>query len=125
MQDQKNSRTTGISLIECREFYISSCTGDEWRDVCSGNIVTEYAEESTGIYDSEEDTRAFADYNRARFQKASENCPVTAVSERFYAMGKQVGYDFGPTFQTLQDIKYDPTGQYAVATIVLDDWMAK
>ncbi|KAI5928775.1 hypothetical protein F4810DRAFT_645308 [Camillea tinctor] len=125
MQNQKNSRTTGITTIECREFYLSSFTNSEWKDICSGLITTEYVEKSGGIYDAEEDTQKSRVFYQSRLQEIAENCLAEASKERVYQMGKQIGFEFGPTFQTLSDISYDPAGRYSIATIELDEWMKK
>ncbi|KAI1140606.1 hypothetical protein F5Y05DRAFT_410453 [Hypoxylon sp. FL0543] len=125
MENQGNSRTTGISSIECRRFSISCCSDNEWKDVCSGTIVTEYVERSSGIYDSGDDALKSGNNIRARFQEYIENCTATTSKEQFYKMGSEIGCEFGPAFQTLRDVRYDPEGHSAVGTIVLDDWMTK
>jgi acyl transferase domain-containing protein/NADPH:quinone reductase-like Zn-dependent oxidoreductase/NADP-dependent 3-hydroxy acid dehydrogenase YdfG len=122
MQNRKNSSSTNISSIECREFCLSSCSGGEWREVCSGTIVTEYVEKSKGIYDPKEDSFGTGNNFRTTLQKILDNCPSTTDRDQFYRTGRQIGYDFGPAFQTLQDIAYDPAGHYAAGTIVLDAW---
>jgi NADPH:quinone reductase-like Zn-dependent oxidoreductase/SAM-dependent methyltransferase len=125
MQNQRNSATTSMSSIECRDFCLSSYADNEWRDVCSGTIATEYAERSSGLYDSRDDERRFRDSIRSRYTEIVENCLEKTTHERFYTMGRQMGYDFGPTFQTLQDISYEANGNFAAATIKLDEWMEK
>ncbi|KAI0180358.1 hypothetical protein GGR52DRAFT_587920 [Hypoxylon sp. FL1284] len=125
MQNQKNSRTTGITTIECREFSLSSCVNNEWKDICSGLITTEYEEKSSGIYDAEQDAQMTRDFYQSRLLEVADNCPAKASEERVYRIGKQVGFEFGPTFQTLSDIWYDPAGRYSIGTIVLDEWMTK
>ncbi|OTA96302.1 hypothetical protein M434DRAFT_375109 [Hypoxylon sp. CO27-5] len=125
MQNQKNSRTTGITTIECREFCLSSCIDNEWKDICSGLVTTEYADKSVGIYNVEEDTQMSRDFLLSRLQEVAENCLAKANEERVYRNAKQTGFEFGPTFQTLSDISYDPYGRYSIATITLGGWMTK
>jgi acyl transferase domain-containing protein/NADPH:quinone reductase-like Zn-dependent oxidoreductase/SAM-dependent methyltransferase len=125
MQNQKNSRTTGITTIECREFCLSSYVGNEWKDVCSGLITTEYADKPGGIFNPDEDAQSTRDFYRSRLQEIVDQCPAKANEERVYRLGKRVGFEFGPTFQTLSDISYDPAGRHSVATVILDEWMTK
>ena len=125
MQNQKNNRTTGITTIECREFHLSGYVGGEWKGVCSGNIITEYAEQAAGIYDPEEDAQRTINWAQSRMQEIVQNCPAKANEERVYRMGQKIGYHFGPAFQTLSEISYDPNGKHSVATVGLDDWQSK
>ncbi|KAI2628557.1 hypothetical protein GGR54DRAFT_636275 [Hypoxylon sp. NC1633] len=125
MQNQKNSRTTGIATIQCREFCLSSCADNEWTDICSGLITTEYADKSSGIYDAEDDMQMSREFMRSRLREISDNCSAKASEERVYRISKQTGFEFGPSFQTLSDISYDPAGRYSVATVILDEWMTK
>ncbi|KAI1371047.1 hypothetical protein F4677DRAFT_464565 [Hypoxylon crocopeplum] len=125
MQNKRHNRTTGTSAIECREFCLYSCVDDEWRDACSGTIVTEFIEKSIGLYDAENDALKFGDHTRARYQEALKSCSAPTTQKRLYEMYRQIGYEFGPAFQTLHDIAYDPTGCHAVGTIILDEWVEK
>ncbi|KAI1073697.1 hypothetical protein F5B20DRAFT_586970 [Whalleya microplaca] len=125
IQNQKNSRTTGIATIECREFCLSSCADNEWKDVCSGLITTEYTDKSSGIYEVEEDVQMSGDFMRYRLQEIIDSCSAKASEEHVYQISKQIGFEFGPTFRTLSDISYDPAGRYSVATLTLDEWMTK
>lgn len=125
MQNQKNSRTTGITTIECREFALSSYVGNEWKDVCSGLITTEYADKAGGIFDPAEDAQRSRQFAQATLEDIVNNCPAKANEERVYRMGSKIGFEFGPTFQSLSDISYDPAGRHSVATVGLDDWTTK
>ncbi|KAI0485064.1 hypothetical protein GGR56DRAFT_681136 [Xylariaceae sp. FL0804] len=122
MQDQKNVQSTNIPSIEAREFCLHSFSGGEWRDICSGVVVTEYAEAPRGIYDPVEDATRSRDRARLRFEEIVRNCTHAGNRDDFYAMAQRIGYGFGPTFRTLSDIAYDPAGYYTAGTVSMDPW---
>ncbi|KAI0107024.1 hypothetical protein GGR51DRAFT_559712 [Nemania sp. FL0031] len=125
MQNYKNTQTTNISSIVCREFWLCSYSNNEWKQVCSGSIITEYAERSIGIYNAQEDFEQFSNHLLNKFEKIVEQCDEQNTRDRLYQIGRQRGYEFGPTFQTLHDVSYHRHGNYVSGSVILDEWMSK
>ncbi|CAG9952668.1 unnamed protein product [Clonostachys rosea f. rosea IK726] len=125
LQQQKHTRVTTFSAADCNDFYLAANINDEWKEICSGTIVLDYIEKSKGIYHDEQHVLKYQEDTRARFDEIFSKCSANTPRHRFYDMGKAMGYDFGPTFQTVHNLSYDPTGRHAAGTIILDEWMEK
>ncbi|VUC24070.1 unnamed protein product [Clonostachys rosea] len=125
LQQQKHTRVTTFSAVECNDFHLAANINDEWKEICSGTIVLDYVEKSKGIYLDEQYVLKYQADMRAKFDGIFSKCSAKTPKYRFYDMGKAMGYDFGPAFQTVHDLSYDPAGQYAAGAIILDEWMEK
>ncbi|KAJ8133410.1 hypothetical protein O1611_g213 [Lasiodiplodia mahajangana] len=125
MQSSKNTQMTSISSIICREFWLCSYSNNEWKEVCSGSIITEYAERSTGIYNAQEDSENFSQHLLNKFENIVKQCDEQNTRDRLYRIGRQRGYEFGPTFQTLHGVAYHRHGNHVTGSVILDEWMSK
>ncbi|KAI0433002.1 hypothetical protein F5Y09DRAFT_339185 [Xylaria sp. FL1042] len=125
MQSPKNAQTTNVSSIVCREFWLCSYSNNEWKEVFSGSIITEYAERSIGIYSAQEDSEQSDKQLLDKFEKIAKQCDEENTRDRLYEIDRQRGYEFGPTFQALHDVAYHRNGNYVSGRIILDEWMSK
>ena len=64
------------------------------------------------------------DRARSTFDVGMKNCKEVIHSTQFYKNLAHFGFEFGPTFQVLENIQYSIEGE-AVATIKLDGWRSK
>ncbi|KAK1140308.1 Type I Iterative Polyketide synthase (PKS) [Aspergillus melleus] len=124
LRDQGNSRTTGIKSIDCRDFRVSVYSDNEWRDVCAGSITIEYDEPADEVHVGDEDALTHNEC-QTRYQEALQRCSAKSTRDVFYETGHKVGYGFGPLFNTLHDIAYNPDEEEAVAVLYPDEWKAK
>ncbi|EHA24700.1 hypothetical protein ASPNIDRAFT_210217 [Aspergillus niger ATCC 1015] len=124
LRNAENSRTTGVQTIECREFNVYVYSDNEWREVCAGSVVTEYEETPDEVY-GEDERSLTKDYYQSMYQQALDRCSATSTQQVFYDAGHKIGYGFGPLFNTLHDLAYDPEGDQAVAVVKPDEWRGK
>ncbi|KAI2933105.1 hypothetical protein CBS147320_1624 [Aspergillus niger] len=124
LRNAENSRTTGVQTIECREFNVYVYSDNEWREVCAGSVVTEYEETPDEVYGADERSLT-KDYYQSMYQQALDRCSATSTQQVFYDAGHKIGYGFGPLFNTLHDLAYDPEGDQAVAVVKPDEWRGK
>ncbi|KAI1299034.1 hypothetical protein F5Y03DRAFT_254380 [Xylaria venustula] len=125
MQSPKNIQTTSIASMVCDEFWLCSYANNEWKEVCSGKIITEYVERSSGIYSALEGMEKFNGQLLGIFEEIIKKCDTTNTQDRMYRVSRQRGYEFGPTFQTLYNVTYSQHGGHVSGTVILDDWIGK
>ena len=109
------------SLTVLNDFKIYAYANDEWALVCEGTVKLEYEDQSVEGAKIQELDR---DRARSTFDAGAKNCKDVIHSTRFYKNLAQFGFEFGPTFQVLENIQYNVGGE-AVATIKLDGWRSK
>jgi NADPH:quinone reductase-like Zn-dependent oxidoreductase/SAM-dependent methyltransferase len=107
---------TNLHLRPCRdypatashtwfEFSLSSYEKNEWREHCRGYIITEY-DVASNVVDNGKEAEAL-EYSRLEtFKQVEENCTGETLSQQLYTHLAVSGADFGPTFRTLQDIRF-------------------
>ena len=107
-----------------REFRICAYLNDEWADCSQGFITSEYEEAASKIDNGKEAEEIALRYQRLHAQGLSA-CQIPCESiKRLYEVAKVAGYDFGPTFQTLNEVFYNQNGE-AVASLCVHDWVGK
>lgn len=121
---QKNRKTTNSKMLDCREFHLYTYSNEEWREVCTGTVTTEYTETPDEVYAGSEEEQS-KEQQQIAYKKGTNNCTATAANDQFYKAIIEMGSDFGPTFHTLHDITYDPEGDEASAKVILDEWKTK
>ena len=109
------------SLTELYDFKTYAYANDEWALICEGTVKLDYEDQSVEEANNQEldDARV-----RSTFDAGTQNCKEVIHSTQFYKNLGQFGFEFGPTFQVLENIQYNSEGQ-AVATIRLDGWRFK
>ncbi|KAI9695597.1 MAG: Type I Iterative PKS [Bogoriella megaspora] len=124
IRDQKNKATTNSKSLDSRIFRLCAHSDTEWRDICTGSIVTEYEETPDQVYTGDDDRLSREEYQLA-YETTKKHCSVWTRRENFYQAAVEMGSDFGPSFQTLHEIAYDAQGSCAAGKVVLNDWMTK
>lgn len=109
------------SLTELHDFKVYAYINDEWLSVCEGTVEVEYEDQSNGRANSQE---LDGDKIRSSFDAGAKSCKETIRASQFYKNLAKFGFEYGPTFQTLENIRYNVEGE-AVATIKLDGWRSK
>ncbi|KAJ6164002.1 hypothetical protein N7470_002674 [Penicillium chermesinum] len=107
-RNQDNSRTTGSKAIEARDFRICVTKKKPPDEI--------YGQDEASVFKAE---------CQARYQEALKQCTAKSTPSMFYESTTRTGYGFGPTFNTLHDVVYDPHGAKAIGTIWPDEWKSK
>lgn len=81
------------------EFQLWSFNDGEWREHCRGLVRSQYEEDET------RNERLVRDQCRRAIHDAQQTCTAGITVEKVYRKLKQSGLDFGPTFQTLNNIR--------------------
>ena len=104
-------------------FQIFAYVNEGWTETCSGSIEVEVQQGEESLAISGENRlqrpgieKLLSDY----FERPWE----TISSSQFYENLRVCGYNFGPTFQTLVDLRFTEDGE-AASRILLDDWVSK
>lgn len=107
--------STSSTSSSWSEFQLCSQEGEEWRENCRGLIQTEYETPYTPVDGGLED-RLFIESCAQAVDESEDRCRKNVSTKQLYELLSTVGFDFGPTFQTVSDVRIDPDmGQ--VATI--------
>ena len=116
------AKDIGNKLNLWNEFRLCTYDNGEWTENCRGAISIEY-QESTQLDDDREaeDERQF--YSQ-EYEKSAEKCQMTLSSRQFYEVLNESGLTYGPTFQTVRQVRFTDDGD-ATGTIDTRDWMAK
>ncbi|KAL8393845.1 hypothetical protein RB595_003557 [Gaeumannomyces hyphopodioides] len=77
------------------EFQLWTCEGDDWREHCRGFVRTEYEYGKDGLTPTD---------GQAVLEEA-KRCTSKVHAAKLYRAFSDIGLAFGPTFQTLKDIK--------------------
>ena len=108
-------------LTELYDFKVYAYTNDEWLSICEGTVNVEYEDQFDGRANSQE---LDSDKFRSTFDAGAKNCKEVIHASQFYKNLAKFGFEYGPTFQALENIRYNVEGE-AVATIKLDGWRSK
>ncbi|KAM0522380.1 hypothetical protein ACHAPE_001969 [Trichoderma viride] len=100
------------------EFSITSSGSDDSLQLhCSGLLVIEYgnSKDAAANTESTHEEQAMKDL----YLLAEEECQGSQDAETFYKNLHSIGLEYGPSFQSLKDIRYDTRGQsYCTVEIV-------
>ena len=115
----RRSNKSTKARSEANSFAIYAYLNGEWSSICDGNITLVYKENPSKAnnYESHENARIVA-------QNGITNCKSKIPSAQFYKNLAGYGFDFGPTFQPLEGIRFNNAGE-AVGNIKLDGWTDK
>ncbi|KAI1337734.1 beta-ketoacyl synthase domain-containing protein [Xylariaceae sp. FL0016] len=92
-----------------REFQVFTSQDDEdWREHCRGQVQIEYEEKITPV-DGGLEKLQHREYCQDQITEAQSRCTQAMVSRKLYGAFRDAGLEFGPTFQTLTDLRVDPT----------------
>ena len=126
----------GRDIVASADFHISALLNGEWADICEGSVATEFEEEgscscssSSAAVDTPvpfpDEHTALLQQRRQLHERGVARCVRTVTSpKKMYEFAAAMGYGFGPTFQTLSDVKHDgDTG--AATTVRRGEWKEK
>ena len=115
------SRRSTSAVSRADEFILYAYSNEEWASICEGTVIVEFEEASGEMGET-------LNYQQLsltqRFEAGVKNCKEVVNSKQFYKNLASYGFDFGPTFQSLEHIRYNDMGE-AIATIRLDGWKEK
>ena len=116
-------QSSGKGVQNQYDFHIFAFLGNIWTETCSGSITTEIRHpKGLSIDRGKEKLESlnFEGLSKEGFVKRWE----TISTSQFYENLVARGYDLGPTFQTLEELRFTEDGQ-ASANITLDSWTQK
>lgn len=116
-------KTGGTAASYRSEFRLYMISNDEWIENCYGTIITEYDEDDAEVDHGFESQQKLTSHQDA-FTRGVQRCHKKVDSEQMYSNLKGLGFGFGPTFQTLEQVSYTDEGE-ATATINLHAWKEK
>lgn len=106
--------------FESDDFTIFAYVGEEWLSLCVGTVIMEHA-----IQDDEDDIQRCAGIDRLDVKTvgtfSDKQCSDEIHANQFYQNLAAYGFQYGPTFRLLQDIRFNQDGQ-ARANIQLGQW---
>lgn len=111
--------STTLAAGSWNEFELRSFQGDDWIEHCRGLIQTEYEVAYNPVDDGLED-RLFSQMCTDAVQEAEDTCKNDVSPKQLYEILQTVGFDFGPTFQNLSEVRIDD-GRNSVATVSAPD----
>ncbi|KAE9567271.1 Highly reducing polyketide synthase alt5 [Colletotrichum fructicola] len=115
--------STALAASNWSEFELRSYENDGWVEHCRGLIQTEYEVPYTPVDNGLED-RLFAERCVETVRDAETSCTEEVQMKQLYEILQTVGFDFGPTFQNLSDVRIDAQ-RNSVATVTPPDIKSK
>lgn len=102
------------------EFSITSSDSDDSLQLhCSGLLIIEYSDSTDAAVNTENTHEEQA--MRDLYLMAEEDCQVSQDVETFYKDFQSIGLEYGPSFQSLKDIRYDTRGQSYCTVEIVDN----
>ncbi|KAE9365744.1 BcPKS1, polyketide synthase [Stipitochalara longipes BDJ] len=95
----------------------------QWRDVCKGVIMIEYQSANPDAQQLRE-VEARQDHCKLKLEKRIGQCDRHVDTTHYYASLRKMGFEFGPSFMSLNKIAYDG-GTHAVAEVDTFGWAAR
>ncbi|KAI0190605.1 putative polyketide synthase [Astrocystis sublimbata] len=118
--------TTGKEVTRF-EFRICTFEGGNWAENCRGIVLVEYEELDSNDVDGGLEARAAERAMCDLLKTRTDTCLQKADSVAVYSHFADMGLQFGPAFQTLQEINYSEEGDVVadVKTFVSEDGHGK
>ena len=120
LRPRKSHGTTGT---EGSEFQLFTLLNNNWTENCRGSIFVDYDEADAEV-DHGLESKQTSLRSREVYKRGAQRCKIAVNSKQMYENLDKLGFNFGPTFQTLEDVSYNNDGE-ATATIQLHDWKKK
>lgn len=105
---------------DAHEYRICTRRGDEWQENSRGEIQVEYARPDNEVTSFESDVKQFSGMQQ-KYAQALEACSRSVETEKMYQRFRSDGLDYGPSFQTLDEMAWDGGG-CSVGTIKPFEW---
>ena len=105
------------------DFTLYAFSNEAWVPICHSIVIAEFEEPRCDLSDYVgRDDRL---ENPVQIMEVgTRNCKEAINSQQFYRNLTSIGFNFGPTFRSLNKIRYTETGE-VTASIRLDEWMEK
>ena len=116
-------QSSGKGAQKHSDFHIFAFLSNAWKEICSGSITAEIRLPKGASIDRGKrklGSLSLGELSKDGFAKHWE----TISSSQFYENLVARGYDFGPTFQSLDELCFTEDGQSS-AKVTLDDWIQK
>ncbi|KAL8891066.1 MAG: hypothetical protein Q9215_001837 [Flavoplaca cf. flavocitrina] len=110
----------GTNKPTSHDFTVFALAKDMWTEICTGTI--EIKLQVSNLHDSEDSGSQPQDDGKLQHDVSSGWERVN--SSQFYDSLARCGYDFGPAFQNLGNIRFTEDGE-AAANVLLDGWTGK
>ncbi|EPE26251.1 Thiolase-like protein [Glarea lozoyensis ATCC 20868] len=101
-------------------FRICAYEDRAWSEICDGHISIEFINESSSFDEGPALECVTQSYEKECTERKAR-CTLSLSSKEFYARMVAYGYNFGPKFQSLKELKHNDDKE-AVAIINLLDW---
>lgn len=115
-------RNGSSNIAEWNDFRLYTYSNEEWAEVCQGTIITHFFE--GGLKCVNKASQRSVHQSQASFAADVKKCRRSVDSKELYENLDSYGYNFGPSFQTLNQISFSDEKE-AAATIGLHDWKTK
>lgn len=102
------------------EYRICTLRGHEWQENSRGEIQVEYARLDNGVTNFESDVKHPLGIQQ-KYDQALKACSLSVGTEKMYQRFRSDGLDYGPSFQTLDEMAWDGGG-CSVGTIKPFEW---
>lgn len=116
------AKDIGSKLNLWNEFRLCTYENGEWTENCRGSVSIEHYESTQPDDDREAENERL--YYSQEYERGAEKCQMTLSSRQFYEVLSESGLSYGPTFQTVRQVRFTDEGD-ATGTINTRDWMAK
>ena len=116
----RHRRDVSKNSLDGYDFTLYAYANEEWVIVCDGTVSLDFREPDIYACCPEVPSRRLSDIVQT-VGAGTEACKEAVNSKQFYRNLNALGYNFGPTFQSLGRIRYNEKGE-AVATLRLDRW---
>jgi hypothetical protein len=108
------------SFLNWSQFRVCVYEDMQWSEICNGLIAIEHSHTSPNSLDGRGyEHVTHVDENHC--QQSSENCKLSISSRAFYSSLKDYGLNFGPTFRSLTNLRFNEQGE-SVGTVDLHQW---
>ncbi|KAL9045279.1 MAG: hypothetical protein Q9214_001655, partial [Letrouitia sp. 1 TL-2023] len=107
--------------FETNDFVIYAYLNEEWLSLCEGRVIMEHEhQKKIGQLADQISNPDGLDYDTAQLF-AEKQCRDEIHAKQFYQNLSNYGFQYGPSFQQLQKIRFNQNGQ-ARGTLDLDGW---
>ena len=115
----QNSTISSPTWHECK---LSSYENDEWVDNFHGSIQVEYGN-SISTPQGEREMLLYQQSRLAEFSRAAKICGITTEADSLYGLLDMSNIKLGPSFQSLQSIRYNMEGSAVTSVKVRGEFV--
>ena len=116
-------KSSGKDLSSSADFHISALWNGEWTGICDGTIETEF-EFGAEMANVDEKKAMLQHHQKSHCEGVGRCQKLVESTSKMYEFAAEIGYGFGPTFQTLHSMSHSGDAD-AAATLYLGEWKDK